>query len=170
MSGVYEGQGGQPRIKPRRPAAVALFSILTLGIYVAVWYYKVNREMRDFGSIHDDRELAASKPWWSVAAVTVGAIVVVPELVSLVRTVGRLDSVERIAGGAARPAFALKAAACTGALLGLGYYVRGIGALFLLAGAATYIAVICVIQARLNAAWRSAGVIASERAGDAIAA
>ena len=120
MSGMSEGQGGQARIKPRRPAAVALFSILTLGIYVTVWYYKVNREMRDFGSIHDDPKLAASKPWWSVAAVTIGAIVVVPELVSLVRTVGRLESVERIAGRAARPAFALKAAACAGVLLGLG--------------------------------------------------
>lgn len=42
---------GRPLGKERSPAAVVLLSLVTLGVYYAVWYYKINREMRD----HDSR-------------------------------------------------------------------------------------------------------------------
>ena len=59
-------------MKVRRPWTVALLSILTLGVYSVVWYYKVNREMRDYGSAVGDNDLAGSKPRQSVFAVTIG--------------------------------------------------------------------------------------------------
>lgn len=42
---------GRPLGKERSPAAVVLLSLVTVGVYYAVWYYKINREMRD----HDSR-------------------------------------------------------------------------------------------------------------------
>ena len=52
--------------KARRPWAVAMLCVLTLGIYACVWYYKINREVRDYGSARGDRHLAHSKPARSV--------------------------------------------------------------------------------------------------------
>lgn len=36
-------------VKQRNPWVVFGLSVLTLGVYLAVWYYKVNRELRDYG-------------------------------------------------------------------------------------------------------------------------
>ena len=33
----------------RRPVAVALLSVITLGLYQIYWWYGVNRELRDLG-------------------------------------------------------------------------------------------------------------------------
>ena len=37
------------RVKLRSPWAVALLPFITLGIYHLVWWYRINREMRDLG-------------------------------------------------------------------------------------------------------------------------
>jgi Domain of unknown function (DUF4234) len=48
---AYELQirNSQERVKIRSPWAVALLPIVTLGIYHLVWWYRINRELRDYG-------------------------------------------------------------------------------------------------------------------------
>jgi len=159
MSTEIKVPGAGVEVKPRRPSTVAVLSIITLGVYSIFWYYKVNREMRDFGSSLGDNELAESKPWRSVIALTVGAIVVIPELVSVVRAVRRVQAVERIAIGAAGPGFGLTVGLVAAVVLPLGGSVHRIGALLAVAGFVAFVASISLIQARLNAAWQVSGPI-----------
>ena len=155
MAGQVKLQSRGLEVKPRRPWVVAMLSVLTLGIYSMFWYYKVNREMRDFGSSHGDQWLAESKPWQSLIAVTIGGLIVIPELVSLVRTVRRVQAVERIAAGAARPVSGLTLILVGSVVLGLGASFHRIGGWLLLAGAVAFVTAITLIQARLNAAWQA---------------
>ena len=85
---------GPAAAKLRNPRTVALLSVATFGIYWAVWYYKINREMRDYGASCEDRELAASRPVRSLLAVVACPLLLLAPVVSLVRTVGRLQRVE----------------------------------------------------------------------------
>jgi hypothetical protein len=78
------------RAKVRDEGLVVLWTVLTLGIYTLVWYYRINREMRDFGRAHWDKKLADSNPVLSILAVTLGALVIVPAIVSYWKTTGRL--------------------------------------------------------------------------------
>lgn len=90
MSATYSGAPSGPaaaggRIgKIREPIAVWLLSYVTLGIYYLVWYYKINREVADF-----ERSIRVS-PGVSVLAVTVGWVIIVPPIVSMVQTGGRI--------------------------------------------------------------------------------
>jgi Domain of unknown function (DUF4234) len=84
------------RAKVRSEGLVALWGFLTLGIYTLVWYYKINREMRDFGRAHGDEELAETNPVLSILAVVPGFILLfIPPIVSFVRTTGRIRRVQR---------------------------------------------------------------------------
>ena len=42
-------RGTQDEVKIRSPWAAALLPIITLGIYHLVWWYRINRELRDYG-------------------------------------------------------------------------------------------------------------------------
>ena len=42
-------RGTQDKVKVRSPWAAALLPIITLGIYHLVWWYRINREMSDYG-------------------------------------------------------------------------------------------------------------------------
>jgi uncharacterized protein DUF4234 len=83
------------RAKVRDEGLVALWTVLTLGIYTLVWYYRINREMRDFGRAHGDQELADSNPTLSILAVTLGALVIIPALVSYWGTTSRIRRMQR---------------------------------------------------------------------------
>jgi hypothetical protein len=85
-------------VRIRSPWAPLALGILTLGFYSFVWYWKVNREARDFGRARHDRELADSSPLSSILAVTLGALLIVPAVVSIFGTVHRVQRVERLAG------------------------------------------------------------------------
>jgi Domain of unknown function (DUF4234) len=78
------------RAKVRDEGLVVLWTVLTLGIWTLVWYYRINREMRDFGRSHGDEKLANSNPVLSILAVTLGALVIVPPIVSYWKTTGRI--------------------------------------------------------------------------------
>ena len=69
-----------------------VWPLLTLGIYHLVWYYKVNREARDF-----DRSITVD-PVVSVVAVTIGWVVIVPPFVSIYNTGQRIARMQRAAG------------------------------------------------------------------------
>jgi hypothetical protein len=89
--------GSEGRAKIRSPWAAALLPFITLGIYYLVWYYKLNREMRDLGRARGSDELGDS-PGTSLLAITLGALVIVPALVSTYNTGKRIQAAERIGG------------------------------------------------------------------------
>jgi hypothetical protein len=86
------------RAKYREPGLVLLWTIITLGIYNWVWYYKINRELRDYGAAHNDDELASTRPGLSLLAVTLGALLIVPPFVSWWRCTRRVQRAQEIAG------------------------------------------------------------------------
>jgi len=85
------------RAKHREPGLVLLWSIITLGVYQAVWYYKINRELRDFGEARGDAELAKTRPGVSLLAVTLGALLIVPPFVSYWKCTRRIERAQGIA-------------------------------------------------------------------------
>jgi len=68
-----------------------VWPILTLGIYHFVWWYKINREARDFARIE-------VSPGISVVAITLGVIIIVPPWVSIFRTGERIGQMQAAAG------------------------------------------------------------------------
>jgi putative oligomerization/nucleic acid binding protein len=85
--------------KVRSPVWVVVFSFFSLYIYAAFWWYFVNRELRDLGRARDSRELGDS-PGLSVLAVTLGALVIVPPIVSTYRGCRRVQAAQRLVGRA----------------------------------------------------------------------
>ena len=83
--------------KIRSPWAPALLPFITLGIYALVWYYKINREMRDLGKARGTDELGDS-PGKSLLAVTLGALIVVPAVISVINTGKRIQAAQRLTG------------------------------------------------------------------------
>ena len=77
-------------VKIRNPFLVFIWSLVTLGIYYVVWYYKVNRELRDAAG-------ASVSPVVALLAITVGWIVIVPPFVSWYRTFVRIAEAQRAA-------------------------------------------------------------------------
>jgi hypothetical protein len=87
---------GNVPVKARDPLGVVGLVLVTLGIYAFFWWYFINREMRDFGRARDT-DLGQS-PGNSVLAISLGALIIVPALVSLWRTSERLAKAQFVAG------------------------------------------------------------------------
>ena len=87
--------GGGP-VKVRNPWAVALLPFVTFGIYHLVWWYRINRELRDFGRARG-RDLGQN-PTASVLALFPGGLLIVPALVSYWRGTKRVQEAARVAG------------------------------------------------------------------------
>jgi hypothetical protein len=83
--------------KTRDPLGVALLTLVTLGIYFFVWYYKVNREMSELGRARGTDELG-DNPGNSLLAVTLGSLIIVPAVVSLYNTFMRTQAAARLSG------------------------------------------------------------------------
>ena len=92
-----ELQIGSGSIKRRNPWGVVLLAIVTLGIYRWVWYYMINREIRD----HSGEQIPVD-PVLSVLAITIGWVLIVPPFVSLYRTASRIRQVQEITGARKR--------------------------------------------------------------------
>ena len=69
-----------------------IWPLITLGIYHLVWYYKINREARDFDENID------VKPGVSLLAVLIGWIIIIPPFVSIYRTGERIAQMQEDAG------------------------------------------------------------------------
>jgi hypothetical protein len=79
--------------KHRNPFLVWLvWPFITLGIYHLVWWYKINREVRDF-----DRRINVS-PGVAVLALFPGFLLIVPPFVSVYRTGARIRRAQQAAG------------------------------------------------------------------------
>lgn len=82
--------------RPAQPSPVWLLGFATLGVYWLVWYYRANRELRDF-----DPEIKV-RPALSLLAVTLGALLVLPAVASLYNTGCRIAQAQRRAGTCGR--------------------------------------------------------------------
>lgn len=78
-------------VKIRNPFLVFVWSLLTLGIYYVVWYYKINRELRDACGVD-------VSPVIAILAITIGWLVIVPPFFSWYRTFERIVQAQRNAG------------------------------------------------------------------------
>jgi Domain of unknown function (DUF4234) len=86
----------EERVKVRSPWAAALLPLITLGIYHLVWWYRVNREMRDYGQAKGYD--LGQNPTNSVLALFPGALIIVPALVTYWRGTKRAMGASRLAG------------------------------------------------------------------------
>ncbi len=83
--------------KTRHPWRVWLLSFPTLGIYPLVWYFKINKELRDYSETID------IQPGMAVVAITLGAILIgIPPLVSFVHTTSRIQKAQKLSGSPKR--------------------------------------------------------------------
>jgi uncharacterized membrane protein len=89
--------GTAAKAKIRSPWAPALLPFITLGIYAIFWYYYINREMADLGRAKGTDELGDS-PAKSVLAVTLGALIIVPAVISVIHTAQRIQRAQRLTG------------------------------------------------------------------------
>lgn len=120
-------------VTKRNPFVVFVLSIVTFGIYYCVWYYKINRELRDAAGID-------VSPFIALVAVTIGWLIIVPPFVSWYRTFERIREAQRTAGATGEAS----------SVLGFILYVVGV---FFLPVEVIY------AQDELNKAW-SAGALA----------
>ena len=96
--------------KTRNPWGVWLIALVTLGVYFFVWYYKVNRELRDY-----DPDIEV-EPGLALLAVLLGWIVFfVFAWVSVYRTGDRIQQAQTTSGATER---------CNG-WLGILFYILG---------------------------------------------
>jgi hypothetical protein len=91
-------RGTEDKVKIRSPWAAALLPFVTLGIYHLVWWYRINRELRDFGRARG-YDLGQS-PVNSLLALFPGGLILVPALVSYWRGFKRVQGASRVAGDA----------------------------------------------------------------------
>ena len=69
-----------------------VWPFITLGIYHLVWWYKINREARDFD------ENIKVEPVLSLLALVPGAVIIIPPFVSVYRTGERIGQMQEDAG------------------------------------------------------------------------
>jgi hypothetical protein len=88
--------GSEATAKVRNPLGVIGLSLITIGVYFFFWWYFINREMRDLGRARGV-DLGQS-PGNSVLAVTLGALIIVPAIVSEWRTGARVEASQEAVG------------------------------------------------------------------------
>ena len=82
--------------KVRNPLGVVGLSLITLGIYYIFWWYFINREMRDLGRARNAD--LGQNPTNSVLAITLGALIIVPAIVTLWTTTARIEKAQTTVG------------------------------------------------------------------------
>jgi len=93
---------GQPYLK-RNPLGVIGLSLITLGIYWIVWYYKVNVEVQRF---ENDQTMSPTR---SLMAMIFGWLIIVPPFIAMYNTAKHVRAMETRLGiqQALEPAFTL---------------------------------------------------------------
>jgi hypothetical protein len=89
-------RGTQEPVKVRNPWAVALLPIVTLGIYHLVWWYRINRELRDYGYAKEQN--LGQNPTNSLLALFPGGLIIVPALITYWRGFRRVQAASGLAG------------------------------------------------------------------------
>ncbi len=102
MAEEVQIQGAGSTAKIRGIIAVPILTLITIGIYGFVWYYKINREMADYGKANGHADELGESPGKSLLAITLGALIIVPAIISLINTFKRVQALQRITGGGDR--------------------------------------------------------------------
>lgn len=89
------GAGASAKI--RHPVAVAVLSVVTIGIYLVFWWYFINRELADLGRSKGTAELGES-PAKSTLALFPGSLIIVPAIWTTVTTFKRVQAAQQYAG------------------------------------------------------------------------
>ena len=89
-------RGTEDEVKIRSPWAAALLPIITLGIYHLVWWYRINREMSDYGKAKGFD--LGQNPTNSVLALFPGGLIIVPALITYWRGTKRVQGTSSVAG------------------------------------------------------------------------
>jgi len=155
---VGELESTDVRVKIRDPKAVAGLNFVTLGLYGLFWYYKINRELRDFGRATEDAELADSTPWLSLLAVTLGGWVVVPPVVSYFGAARRLRRAEQqvaVEPGPTHAILALLVGSCAACLAGTFPLATPLLLGLALISTVAWAVGAALLQSRLNAVWKA---------------
>jgi hypothetical protein len=97
MAEVVPIQGAGSTAKIRSVVWVIVLEIVTLFIYGVFWWYFIHRELRDYGRAKGTTELGTS-PGVSVLAITLGALIIVPALVSFFNGFKRVQAAQRLTG------------------------------------------------------------------------
>jgi zinc transporter ZupT len=90
-------EGTEETAKIRSVVWVIVLEIVTLFIYGFFWWYFIHRELRDYGRAKGTTELGTS-PGTSLLAITLGALIIVPALVSFFNGFKRVQAAQRLAG------------------------------------------------------------------------
>jgi uncharacterized membrane protein len=91
-------RGTSATAKIRHPLVAFGLIFLTLGIYYFVWYYKINRELRDLGRAAGHEERLGRSPVNSLLAITIGWLILIPPFVSFYRTFQRIEAAQELTG------------------------------------------------------------------------
>jgi hypothetical protein len=89
--------GAEKPAKIRSAVAVAILTFVTVFIYLFFWWYFINREMADYGKRRGATELGDS-PGKSVLAISLGLLVIVPFVWTIVTTFKRVQALQRLTG------------------------------------------------------------------------
>jgi hypothetical protein len=108
---VQDGVG----YKRCNPWGVFGLSVITIGVYYEVWWYKTNNHLRNFG--------IDNIPARATLAITLGALVLVPPFISYYKTADRILQAQQKTDASERiiPVLALVLLAVTG-LFAVPYY------------------------------------------------
>jgi hypothetical protein len=88
--------GTQAEVKVRNPWAVALLPFVTFGIYHLVWWYRINRELRDYGAAKGID--LGQNPTNSVLALFPGSLIIVPALLTYYNGFQRVQKATETSG------------------------------------------------------------------------
>jgi hypothetical protein len=88
-------RGTQSEVKVRSPWAVALLPIITLGIYHIVWWYKINKELKEYGEAKGFD--LGKNPTNSWLALFPGGIIIVPAIMTYINGTKRVQGAAKIA-------------------------------------------------------------------------
>jgi zinc transporter ZupT len=94
---VIRIEGTEATAKIRSVVWVIVLEIVTIFIYGFFWWYFIHRELRDYGRAKGTTALGTS-PGTSLLAITLGALIIVPALVSFYNGFKRVQAAQRLAG------------------------------------------------------------------------
>jgi hypothetical protein len=97
MAEEIQIQGSDYVGKVRNPLGVIGLSLITLGIYHLVWYFKINKELVKIGEARGTEE-CGTNPTTSLLAMFPGGFILVPPFVSFYKFANRLATGERVTG------------------------------------------------------------------------
>jgi hypothetical protein len=89
--------GTRDRAKIRKPLGVVGLSLVTLGLYYFVWYFKINNELTNLGESRGTDELGTA-PTKSLLALFPGILLIIPPFISLYHTCQRINRGQKLTG------------------------------------------------------------------------